>query len=206
MKFLLRIITIICYFAPFTFFLVTCNGAFEMRFSYNKLEADSNEQEANELLEVNEIIDSSGQKELKLNDTAITDRVEQSLIEEKKEAPTDSLQRSTDFWDKVIRGILMPTDRSLSGIGAVFYFKNMPGKISIALSLLISMVLLVGFKLIKSQSTQQYLLSVALICLTVFIINSLISQVTLKWGCWTLFGLLILQIMLEVKQNKHKDS
>ena len=73
MKFLLRIITIICYFAPFTFFLVTCNGAFEMRFSYNKLEADSNEQEANELLEVNEITDSAIQKELKLNDTAITD-------------------------------------------------------------------------------------------------------------------------------------
>jgi len=62
---------------------------------------------------------------------------------------------------------------------------------------------LVGFNFIKSQSTQQYLLSIALIGLTVFIINSLVSQVTLLWGCWSLFGLLILQMKQE---NKRKNS
>jgi hypothetical protein len=41
MKLTLRLLTTICYFLPFTFFLTTCNNL-EIKFSYNQAEADKN--------------------------------------------------------------------------------------------------------------------------------------------------------------------
>ena len=67
MKFTLRLVTVICYFLPFTFFLTTCNNGLELRFSYNQAEADKNillEKESSEA-----VTDTAQYDQQILNDT-----------------------------------------------------------------------------------------------------------------------------------------
>lgn len=195
MKFTLRLVTIICYFLPFTFFLTTCNNGLELRFSYNQAEADKNillEKESSEA-----ITDTAKYDQQIFTDTTKADTVAQNVLKDTVKISSDTLQKSSDYGDRILRKIIMPTDTSLSGIGSVLYFKNLTGQIAIAISLLISLVLFVAFKFLKSQRAKLYLLLTSVLCLTIFIIDSFISSVTLLWGSWTLLILLLLQIILE---------
>ena len=200
MKFTLRLVTVICYFLPFTFFLTTCNNVLELRFSYNKAEADKNILLENASSEG--ITDTVQYDQQILADTTKTDTVAQNVLKDTVKISSDTLQKSSDYGDRILRKIVMPTDTSLSGIGSVFYFKNLTGQIAIALSLLISLVLFVAFKFIKSQRTKLYLLLTAVLCLTIFIIDSFVSNVTLLWGSWTLLILLLLQLIQEFNDKK----
>jgi hypothetical protein len=91
----------------------------------------------------------------------------------------------------------MPTDTSLSGIGSILFFKNLTGQIAIATSLLGSLILFVAFKFLQSKRARLYLLVTAMLCLTIFIIDSFSSSMTLLWGSWTLLVLLLFQVILE---------
>lgn len=187
MKFTLRFATLICYFLPFTFFMTTCNNGFELRFSYNQAEADKN------------ILQEKGSS-IAVADTTKTDTVAQIALKDTIKITSDTLPKSPYYGDKILKKIIMPTDTSLSGIGSVFYFKNLTGQIVIAISLLISIILLIAFKFLKSKRTKRFLLLTSLLCITIFIIDSLISSVTLLWGSWTLLALLLLQVILELNE------
>ena len=195
MKLTLRLFTIICYFLPFTFFLTTCNNGLELRFSYNQAEADKNillEKKSSEA-----VIDTSQYDQQVLVDTSKTGTVTQTILTDIVKTSSDTLQKSSYDGDKIFRKIVMPTDTSLSGIGSVFYFKNLTGQIAIAICLLISLILFAAFKFLKSQRTKLCLMLTAVLCLTIFIIDSFVSSVTLLWGSWTLLILLLLQLMQE---------
>jgi hypothetical protein len=200
MKFTLRLVTVICYFLPFTFFLATCNNGLELRFSYNQAEADENillEKESSEA-----VTDTAQYEQQILSDTTKTDTVAQNLLKDTVKISSHTLQKSSDYGDRILRKIVMPTDTSLSGIGSVLYFKNLTGKIAITISLLISLVLFIGFKILKSQRTKLYLLLTSGLCLTIFMIDSYVSSVTLLWGSWTLLILLLLQSILEFNDKR----
>jgi hypothetical protein len=196
MKLSLRLLTILCYFLPFTFFFTTCGNGIELRIAYNKAEADKNillEKESTKAATETVLVDTT-----KL-DTAMKKAWEETM-KDTVNTPSDTLQSSPDFVVKILR----PTDTSLSGIGSIFYFKNLTGKIAIAISLLISLVLLVAFKFLQSQRAKLYLLFTAVVCLAIFMTDSFISSVTLLWGSWTLLILLLLQLILEFN-NKTKN-
>jgi hypothetical protein len=174
--------------------LVTCNNGIELNFAYNQTEADKNilfqkESSANS-------VDTIQNGHLTLNDTIKTGSI---APKDTATISSDTTLKSTDFSDKVFKKIIMSTDTSLSGIGSIFYFKNMTGKIAIAISLLISLILFATFKFLKSYKKKIYLLSVAALSLAIFIVDSFISNVTLLWGIWTLLGLILLQVILEFK-------
>jgi hypothetical protein len=195
MRFTLRLVTIFCYFLPFTFFLSTCNNLTDIRFPYNQKEADSN------LLNAQQFESPTYNSTQIENDT--TSLIQASIIAQKNSSDTTQvIQASTDttssLSDKLIQKILFPTKTSLSGIGSVFYFKNLTGKIAIALNLIISLILLAAFKILKSTKTKLYLLSAGVLCLVIFIIDSYISHVTLLYGIWILFTLLLLQLKNEI--------
>ena len=195
MKLILRLVTVVCYFLPFTFFLTTCNNGLELRFSYNQAEADKNiliEKESSKA-----VADTAQYDQQISTDTINTDTITHNLLLDTSKISSDTLPKSSDYLDRILRKIVMPTDTSLSGIGSIFYFKNLTGQIAIAISLLISLILFVAFKVLKSQKTKQYLLLTAVFCFTIFIIDSFVSSVTLLWGSWTLFILLLLQFILE---------
>ena len=195
MKFTLRLVTVICYFLPFTFFLATCNNGLELRFSYNQAEADKNillEKESSEA-----VTDTAQYDQKVFTEPTKTDTVAQNVLNHTHKISSDTLQKSSNYGDRILRKIVMPTDTSLSGIGCVLYFKNLTGQIAIAISLLISLVLFVAFRFLNSQRIKLYLLLIAVLCLTIFIIDSFLLSVTLLWGGWTLLILLLLQFILE---------
>lgn len=166
-------------------------------YAYNQKEADKNILLENEPSESASDTAQNGQPIL--IDTAIVDTVTQNTLKGTAKIAADTLQKPTDYVDIISKKIMIPTDTSLSGIGAVFYFKNLTGQITIAISLLVSLILLVAFKWLKSTNAKRYLLITAVLSLTVFIIDSFISSVTLLWGTWTLLVLLLFQLILEFR-------
>lgn len=205
MNFTLRLVTIICYFLPFTFFLMTCNNGFELRVSYNQADADKNILLEKESFQVATADTTEYDQSISV-DTAKTDTVTQTLLTDTVKTSTDTLQKSSDYGDKIVRMILFPTDTSLSGIGSILYFKNLTGQIAISVCLLISLILFVAFKFLKSKKTKLYLLLIAVLCLTIFIVDSYISSVTLLWGIWILLVLLVLQLIIEYNAKRKACS
>ena len=143
MKLTLRFFTVICYFLPFTFFLTTCNNVLELRFSYNQAEADKNI-----LLEKKsaEAVTDTAQYEQEI---LVADTVTQTILKDTVKTSSDTLQKSSEYGDRILRKMLFPTDTSLSGIGSILYFKNLTGQIAIAMCLLISVILFIAFKFLK---------------------------------------------------------
>jgi hypothetical protein len=174
-----------------------------LRFSYNKAEADKNillEKESSEVAIADTevaIADTAHYDQQITVDTTKRETDTQAILKDTVKTSSYTLQKSPDYGDRIFRKIVMPTDISLSGIGSVFYFKNLTGQIAIAMCLLTSIVQFVAFKFLKSQRTKLYLLLTAVLCLTIFIIDSFVSSVTLLWGSWTLLILLIFQLILE---------
>jgi hypothetical protein len=193
MRFTFRLLTLLCYFLPCTFFLSTCNNGFDLRFSYNQKEADSN------LIVAQESIDTT----IKSNHISKTTRTQVDTL---NKGLNDTVQlvananSKVDFRKKLIEKVILPTDKSLSGIGAIFYYKNLVGKIAIAISLFASLVLFFAFKYIKPKRGL-YLLLTAFLCLLLFIIDSFISGVTLLFGTWLLFLLYLLQMIIAINDS-----
>jgi hypothetical protein len=204
MKLTSRLVTIICYFFPFTFFLTTCNNPFEWRFSYNRAEADKNIALENESSKI--AADTAQYDPQSLQDTTNTNAVAQNLLKDTTNIYADTSQNLSDYSDIILRKIIMPTDSSLSGIGAVFYFKNLTGQIAIAISLLTSLVLFIAFRFLKSRMAKLYLLLTAVLCLAIFIIDSFVSNVTLLWGSWTLLVLLLFQLIVEFNEQRNASQ
>ena len=201
MKLTLRLVTVICYFLPFTFFLTTCNNGLELRFSYNQAEADKNillEKKSSEVA----LADTAQYDQTILVDTTKAKVAKQTISTGTIKTSYGTLQKSTDYGDKILRKVVMPTNTSLSGVGSILYFKNLTGQIAIAISILISLILFVAFKFLKSQKAKLYLLLTSTLCLTIFIVDSFISSVTLLWGSWTLFLLLMLQLIIEYNDRR----
>ena len=188
----------ICYFFPFTFFLVTCNSnrLLNIGIAYNQTEANRNILVERETCEL--ILDSTN-----ITQQNLADSIKKVTLNPK--ALKDSVIKSSnifatpasEYFVIITRKIIFPTDSSLSGIGSIFYFKNLIGQVAIALSLIISLILFVMFKFLKSQRIKKYLLLTAILCLTIFVIDSFVSSVTLLWGSWTLFLLFLTQLILE---------
>jgi hypothetical protein len=198
MKFTLRLLTTICYFLPFTFFFPTCNGL-EIRFAYNQTEANQNillEMKSNRTLTEKTPINNQN-----LIDTVKTKTLSKSPIKDSTRTSNNALQESNKLVDIVLWMIIRPTKTSLSGIGCVLYFKNIIGKIALAICIFISLFLLVAFKFLKSKRIKIYLLITSILLLTVFIINCFISSVTLLWGTWLFLILLVMQVIIEFKEN-----
>ncbi|MDF2189348.1 hypothetical protein [Paraflavitalea sp. CAU 1676] len=202
MKLTLRLVTVICYFLPFAFFLTTCNNGLELRFAYNQADADRNKLLEKESVEV-AVADTAHYEQPISFDTTKIDTATQTILTDIAKTSSDTLQKSTDYGDRVLKKMLFPTDTSLSGVGSILYFKNLTGQITITLCLLISLILFLAFKFLKSHKAKLYLLSTAVLSLTIFIVDSFISNVTLLWGSWTLFVLLMLQLIIEFN-NKRK--
>ena len=190
MNLLFRLLTVLCYLLPFTFFVSTCNNDYEIKYAYNPAEANKNQLTERENHETK--IDTTQP------DTSKENSVDASLLKENEIKSSGSLSA---FADKVLERLIRPTETSLSGLGCIFFYKNKPGKILMAVSILISLILLFGFRFVHSKKAIQYLLMGSILCHLAFIANSLFSEVSLLWGTWLLLVLLLLQIITEAKRK-----
>jgi hypothetical protein len=101
------------------------------------------------------------------------------------------------IWER----IQMPTDSSLSGIGTIFNYKNPAGKLLIGFSLFISLIMLINPKRIRTQKRQEILYIVNIFSLITYLVVSLFSSVSLRWGFWLLLVLLFVQLYRKVVKN-----
>ena len=199
MKLTLRLFTVICYFLPSTFFFSNCTGL-NLHTAYNQSEADENLLEENESAAA--VVDTTT---LGTHISDDTSKINYTDNGNKIKSDSDSLTKSIVTGDRILKQILMPTNTSLSGIGSIFFFKNMAGKITIAISLITSLSLLIAFRIMKSKKIKLYFLLTGLFSLTIFIVDSFVSKVTLLWGLWTLLAFMLFQLIHEFNDPTKAD-
>lgn len=216
MKIFLRILTLVCYFLPFTFFVKTCVGP-EMKLAYNKNEVVINKEAA-----------ITYEKQKHIQDSIVAQHMSDTSQDHLSQAPakdtlkTDTAQKSASsnvppekqskfksklnnfVWSlySVWERVKMPTDNSLSGIGTIFSYKNIFGKILVGLSFIISLLLLFNTKYIKTGRRKTLLLASNISLLIIFLVVSLLSSVSLLWGFWLLLILEFIQLYRSVVLRK----
>jgi hypothetical protein len=194
-----RILTVICFFLPFTFFCATCNDGIGLRFSYNQPEADKNILLETKNREARIAPDTAAHS----SSTVLTDTETETLKSGQNLGQANTVTSGfNELFQTVMRKIIMPTDRSLSGIGTLFYFKNIMGKVLVAVSLSLSVLLLFLFKFLKRSKLGASFLLLNVSLVTAFVIDCLISGVTLLWGVWLLGSLLLIQSVFLVIARK----
>ena len=191
----LRLLTIFCYFLPFTFFLATCNGL-GIDVAFNRKDAVKNILVATKGLKpitdsglVSDIPDTISKDTKSLNSNIPID----SLYEHHSFKP----RSSKSLTDNIIFFILFPADKSVSGIGSIWFYKNLIGQIAIGFSLFLSLLLLVTLKIWKIKKNHQHLILLNLLCVVIFIADSLLSAVSLLIGTWALLTILIIQLLID---------
>lgn len=216
MKTFLRILTVLCYCLPFTFFVRTCIGP-EMKPAYNKNEVEINKQAARSYEKQKHLQDSiaalsvTDSLQPRLSKASVQDTVHAnapvkttpSQVAPEKQSKFKSTLNNTwwtiySLWER----IKMPTDTSLSGIGTIFNYKNVFGKILIGLSFILSLLLLFNVKFTRLHKREVILLASNILLLVIFLIVSLLTSVSLLWGFWLLLIVLFTQLYQEVMGQK----
>lgn len=208
MKPTLRLLTILCYFLPFTFFMTTCNK-FELYEAYNKKDAEKNilraqqaDQSGNDTTTA-DTTQKSGNAVVDTSHAAISAKTDSADTLKNNETATTN---KDSFWEKVEMVIIMPTSSSLSGIGSIMFYKNISGVIFISLSFLLSLLLLFPWKFLKRKNARWYLLLADFICVLAFITDSFISEVTVLFGSWILLVLIAIQLAIAEREGRKKTS
>lgn len=198
MKSALRLLTVLCYFLPFTFFVVTCNGL-ELNTAYNKREAKKNKEAAMR----SEKMDTTMVDTFRIPAAQSTDTSGSAAF---ASTVSDSLQQESapktagEFWQGVLLKVIAPTKTSLSAVGTIFYYKNLTGQILIAISLLLSILL--ALRIPRNKAFTHYVLWADLFCLIAFMADSFVSGVGVRWGAWILLTLLLLQAAMYLRERR----
>jgi len=182
LKSLLRFLTVLCYFLPFSFFLITCNNG-EAKIAYNQAEADKIAAEQ-----------AVSQQAITPKDSTIEkDSLLAGLADDYAKDTThkEAAKREPLFSERLEKFVVAPTDSSLSGFGSALYFKNRAGRIFIAISILLSILYWLFYKWVFRKSLAIWLLLANLLSMAAFIITCYLSNVTPLFGAWVLLVLLI---------------
>ena len=196
MKLTLRFITLLCYSLPCSFFMMTCND-FELHIAYNQQELDSIAK-----------IPSTATKDTAINDKTADSSVAYHNDSLPKQALDNSIARNgavdsvtKESWlERLEKKLFFPTETAASGFGAVIVFKNLVGQAAMAICILASLVLLVLFRWLKKPKVKMILLLIGIFSLLVFVVDSLISHVTILFGVWVLLALHASQYWIERKE------
>jgi hypothetical protein len=120
-----------------------------------------------------------------------------------KQESTD--ERTTS--DKIIQGIISPTDNSTSGIGSIFFSSSEIGECAIGISLLISFFLVFPWKFLKQKRVRLYLLTLNLFSILIFATDILFSKdFNISWGLWLLIDLTLIELLFEFRLIKNPSS
>lgn len=197
LRILLRVLTAISFFLPFTFFMEACDGA-ALREAYNSKRAE-------------EII-----KEIAAHDKERAERRAKDTIQNaaSQQVASDSTSISTPteatshnysamqkFSELLIEAFLkarQPTEQSLSAIGVATWFKNKFGQIVVLAILIVFVVVIMPFRFLLKYRIKIFLLCLQMALLIAFITNCLASEVDMLWGLWVMTFLVLSQLALEL--------
>ncbi len=190
--FTIRVLTLLSYFLPFIFFLSTCTSGVTLEDAYNKADAILNEKEKleNDLANLDTLFNTHDcrTKAFSYNVRTIA-KTENSSSYRIKSLTMDFPYR-----------LLMPTDYSLSAIGSIWLHKNIPGKTAISISLALSLITLIFYRVLDKRGISLQIISANTIVLIFFIADNLLSNVTTLYGAWILLFLLLVQLITEKRK------
>jgi len=213
LKLFIRLFTLVCYFLPFVFWMSTCVGS-EYRTAYNKKEAFENEAEANR-----EKIKQLGLQVENYKNTLTSDyraSVMDSLKNEIKSqliSPFKSGNLLAELADSLNSGnakefvllLIVPNNFSLSGIGAIFEYKHLYGKVIVAISSSLTLLTLLLWRFFKRKKIALPVLVLNFLLLSTLLADSFISNIDLLYGFWFVFILILAQILIEFSERKKRN-
>jgi hypothetical protein len=188
-------LTLLSYFLPFIFFLSTCTSELTSTDAFNKTDAILNEREkvSNRLSSFDTLFNKIDSNNISYVLTEVRARLKHFY------STSDNITHLN--LDNQYR-LLMPTDYSLSAIGTIWFHKNIIGKTAIAISLALSLIILLFYKVLDKRKIAIQIISANIIVLIVFIADNLLSNVTTLYGTWTLLFLLLIQLWTERRKFK----
>lgn len=195
--FILRLLTLLTYFFPFIFFFPTCSDHLTLDVAYNKADAIKNERKKSEY--DRSVFES-------LLDSVSSKNGKQVLDEIRARSPLffSGSKDMNYFAQDFEYYLIMPTNYSLSGIGAVYFHKNILGKTTIAISIGLSLLTLLPGIFLDRRGIGTYFILFNILVVGVFIINCIVSNVSILFGTWILMFLLVAQ--LRTKNPSPKTS
>ncbi len=202
-----RILTVLSYFLPFIFFFTTCRG-FNLYFAYNKKQAAINEA----IREPQESSGTPSRDSTNATDSTMSPADSTGLIYGVDSAVTDvKTDTATSISEKIFWSIMAPTNTSLSGIGIVWAYyadQNFFMAVAIAISILLSLsIMIISFFRKYNKRLLFILQCINLLCILSFILQALFTNVTVLFGAWMNFSLIIAGLVLYYKQSqKAKDG
>jgi hypothetical protein len=191
--FILRLLTPLSYFLPFVFFLPTCTDMVTLEKAYNKSEAFKNEEKKNasELSSLEALLDS-------IRQTNSSEALEEFRARARHYVPTSQHLKYLD--QDLHYYLIMPTASSLSGIGTLYFHKNLLGKTTMAISLGLSFLTLILWPLIDRKRLGTSIVLVNTLTLCIFMIDCVLTEVSVLYGTWILLFLLIAQLVTREKK------
>jgi hypothetical protein len=212
-KFTLRLLTLACYFAPFVFYMSTCVGD-EFRSAYNKEEAFKNIAEAQglqmvqlipEIEEFKKTINSSNrQQKLDSLRQVVYDRFDPFTSADRVNIIKDSLDENLK--QELLVSLIYPTNYSVSGIAVFLDYKNKAGQIMLIISGILSLAALLFWSFFQKRNLGLYMQGLNLVCVASFMIDGLVHDIDILWGCWALFVLLIIQLIIEERNLAERNK
>jgi hypothetical protein len=189
-NFSIRLLTLFSYFLPFVFFLSTCTSEMTSKVAFNKADAISNEHEkiANRLSDLDLLLN-------KIDSNDVTEMT--SELRAKINTSYSTSDNITNLNQDIQYRLLMPTNYSLSAIGSIWFHKNIIGKTAISISLALSLIILIFYRVLHKRKIAFQTISTNIIMLIIFITDNLLSNVTSLYGTWTLLFLLLIQLLIE---------
>ena len=192
MSVFLRLLTLFTYFLPFCFFFTTCQRG-QLKVAYNIEEA----------LTIKENIQQTklAPDSVKVQDTMHSETV---VLRDLHDKLADRKNRFKFDLTKIINMAVFPSDYSISGIGVFEFYKNIFGKICIGLSILISVLYLILWKLLRKKKVSYIFICINVFSILAFIAICFISKVDVLFGVWVLLILLLIQFFLEYLDRQIK--
>jgi hypothetical protein len=201
MKLFLRIITLFCYFLPFTYLLSTCNrGPWEV--TYNKQEgerilADTTQARLEDSIENSRIDSPMVVMVDTLRDSNNNFTVVRDTLKPKQKRASNG---SSD--DKILGRFFLPTRTSASALGFFLFPENDVSRTLLGLTMIITLASLIVFIVTKRRKITLALLWANLLSLIAFIASCFVLNISLLFGAWVVLILLMIQIYFEYKMSR----
>ncbi len=193
--FAIRLLTVLVYFLPFTFFMTDCDGKEEIIYDKSKIWELKQVDIKHDMRRIDKLICK--------NDTSqITDKERQDSIE-------GILRNNLEYIFKPVSGkwydkLFCPAPHYLSGFGLLVVKTKTTGMaISMWMSVILSVVTFLFWRFIARWMIAVLFVGVNFIVVLIYMISCLRQNVSLEYGFWLLFFLLLIQLWVEMRQLKY---
>ena len=197
--FSVRLLTVICYFLPLIYFLSTCTSDLTSKEAFNNEDALLNEKE--KLLDKLKTFD-----ELTKQIDIASNNVSDVVTEIRQHIKTNRSDNTSNLQKDIQIRLLCPTDYSLSGIGALYFHKNLFARLSLGLSIFLSLIILLFWRIIKKKKLSLLFIATNMGAVFIFMIICFITNVSILYGSWILLLLLSNQILTEIQTLKKSTA